>query len=52
MLLQASVQLTMSPNSPFILAHDVSLGILQPVNAGIDALLSHGHGHVSPSLRV
>ncbi|KAF8497756.1 hypothetical protein F5888DRAFT_1906543 [Russula emetica] len=36
---QASARLTMSPHSPFILAHDISRGILQPVIASINALL-------------
>jgi hypothetical protein len=36
---QASTRLTTSPHSPFILAHDISRGILQPVIASINALL-------------
>jgi hypothetical protein len=36
---QASAQLTMSPHSPFIIAHDISLGILQLVIASINALV-------------
>jgi hypothetical protein len=36
---QASARLTTSPHSPFILAHDVSRGILQPVIASLNALL-------------
>jgi hypothetical protein len=41
---QASARLTMSPHSPFILAHDISHGQHQ--------LSVTVHGHVSSSLRV
>jgi hypothetical protein len=36
---QTSPRLTMSPHFPFILAHDISGGILQPVIITYNALL-------------